>query len=118
MPEGPSTLLTSLTAEQSIRLSMDMSVNRAVSSFYHKVSTITNPDLSEKWGCPSGYVLMQNHCYRARLQLKTMMAAERACNEEGAKLAEPSTKLHVSSSNFKKIYYMFLKYFLTPRKSI
>ena len=50
---------------------------------------------SGKWGCPRGYILMQDKCYRVVLQLKPMMAAERVCNKEGATLVAPNTPLHV-----------------------
>jgi hypothetical protein len=51
---------------------------------------------SDSWGCPVGYLLMGELCYKYFRQNLTYSLAERQCTKDGGQLAEPITFLQVN----------------------
>jgi hypothetical protein len=51
--------------------------------------------LTDLWGCPSGYVMLELNCYKLVRSPKMFAEAELACLADGGKVAKPITLLQV-----------------------
>jgi hypothetical protein len=51
--------------------------------------------LTDLWGCPSGYVMLEMNCYKLVRSQKMFAEAELACQADGGKVAKPITLLQV-----------------------